>query len=103
MNEQERGQYIRAHLPISYGLPIVSCGWTDQKTWFIDFAKSKPRYVLHFYEPGKRTGTERKATRDVDTVQEAIDFMNANRERAFLPASVQSRSWRNPSIIAILG
>lgn len=101
MDECERGKYIRAHLPVSFGLPQVSCGWTSQGTWYMDFPVSKPRYVLHYYEPGKRPNTERQAKRDVNSVQEAIDFMNANKDTAFLPASVKTRAW-SPEVIAIL-
>lgn len=48
--------------------------------------------TLHYYEPGKRPGTIRKAKRKVGSVWEAIEWMNANREVAFLPATV-TRGW----------
>jgi hypothetical protein len=59
-------------------------------------------YILNYREPGKRPGTERWAKRKVDSVQEAIEWMNNNKEIAFLPASVVTNAWR-PSTVAILG
>ena len=60
-------------------------------------------YLLKYREPGKRANTERWATRKVESVRAAIDFMNSNKERAFLPASVHTNSWRAPQVVAILG
>jgi hypothetical protein len=59
-------------------------------------------YTLKYRTLGKRPNTEKWATRQVSSVREAIDFMNANKETAFLPASVHTNSWRNPEVVAIL-
>lgn len=102
MDERARGAWITQRLKVSRdGLPILGCGWTPQGTWFFDFGQPKPRYVLKYREPGKRNGTERWAKRDVHSVQEAVDWMNANQDRAFLPASVLTRAWK-PQTVAIL-
>lgn len=61
-----------------------------------------PSYVLKYCEPGKRPNTVRWAKRKVQSVQEAIDFMNANPDKAFLPASVFTNAWK-PHVVAILG
>lgn len=58
--------------------------------------------TLRYREPGKRPGTERWASRPVQNVREATAWMNANRDRAFTPASVQTNSWRRPEVVAIL-
>lgn len=64
------------------------------------------KYRLVFREPGKRTGTTRWAVRHpVDSVQEAVEWMNANKEVAFLPASVETpgNQYQRPETVAILG
>lgn len=64
------------------------------------------QYRLHYREPGKRPGTERQAKPlPVDSVQEALDWMNANKDKAFLPASVMTpgNQWKRPTVVAILG
>lgn len=60
-------------------------------------------YILEYYEPGKRPNTTRKARRKVESVREAIQWMNDNKETAFLPAAVVTNSWRRPDVLAILG
>lgn len=60
------------------------------------------QYILKFYEPGKRPNTIRQAKRKVESVRDAIAWMNANPEIAFLPASVETNSWRRPEVMAIL-
>jgi hypothetical protein len=59
--------------------------------------------TLKYMQPGVRSNTFRKATRQVESTQEAITWMNSNKEAAFLPASVVTNSWRNPETVAILG
>lgn len=59
-------------------------------------------YLLKYREPGKRPNTERWAKRKVGSVQEATQWMNENKEKAFLPASVFTNAWK-PQIVAILG
>lgn len=59
-------------------------------------------YVLQYREPGKRPGTERWARRKVESVRSAIEWMNANSDKAFLPAFVQTGGWK-PETVAILG
>lgn len=59
-------------------------------------------YILKYREPGKRPNTERWAKRKVQSVREAIEWMNANPDKAFLPAAVETNAW-NPEIVAILG
>lgn len=54
----------------------------------------KKRYILEYYEPGVRPNSLRKARRDVDSVREAEEWLNANKEAAFLPATVLTRSWK---------
>lgn len=61
------------------------------------------KYVLRYREPGKRAGTERWAKRPVGSTREAIAWMNANKEVAFLPAWVETNAWRRPETVAILG
>lgn len=96
------GEYIRERLPIGFNrLPSVSCGWTDQKTFFICWSPS-PKLILKYREPGKRANSERWATRKVSSVREAIAFMNENKDRAFLPAFVLTNAW-SPETVAILG
>lgn len=96
------GQYIRERLPLrSNGLPSVACGWTDHKTFYISWSPVAS-LVLKYREPGKRPNTERWATRKVSSVREAVEYMNQNKDRAFLPASVQTNAW-SPEIVAILG
>lgn len=53
--------------------------------------------------PGKRPNTEKWATRQVEGVREAVEWMNANKNLAFLPAFVVTNSWRHPETVAILG
>ena len=60
------------------------------------------RYILKFREPGKRPDTTRWAKREVDSVREAIEWMNANLDKAFPPAFVLTKAWR-PDTVAILG
>lgn len=59
-------------------------------------------YTLKYREPGKRPNTERWATRPVESTREAIEWMNANKDTAFLPAFVVTNSWRRPETVAIL-
>lgn len=61
----------------------------------------RTNYILKYREPGKRPGTERWAKRKVQSVREAVDWMNQNKEVAFLPASVETNAWR-PQVVAIL-
>jgi hypothetical protein len=60
------------------------------------------QYVLKYREPSKRAGMTRWARRKVAGVREAVEWMNANPEVAFLPASVETNAWR-PEVVAILG
>lgn len=62
-------------------------------------------YRLIYREPGKRPGTTRQAKRPVSSVQEATDWLSANPETAFLPASVETpgNQWQRPEVVAILG
>ena len=59
------------------------------------------KYNLKYREPGKRPGTTRWAVRQVESAREAIEWMNQNRDQAFTPAFVETRSWR-PETVAIL-
>jgi hypothetical protein len=59
------------------------------------------KLILKFREPGKRAGTERWAKREVASVKDAIEFMNANKDKAFLPAFVETNAWK-PKPVAIL-
>lgn len=59
-------------------------------------------YILKYVEPGKRPGTTRWAKRKVESTQQAIDWMNANKDKAFLPAFVQTNSWK-PETVAKAG
>lgn len=61
-----------------------------------------PNYILKYREPGKRPNTERWAKRKVESVREATDWMNANKDKAFLPAFVETNAWK-PETVAILG
>lgn len=56
-------------------------------------------YTLKYRAPGKRPDSTRWATRKVEGVREAIKWMNENKDRAFLPAFVQSYG----ATVAILG
>lgn len=67
-----------------------------------EWTRTRYIYVLEYHEPGKRPNTTRQAKRKVQGVQDAIDWMHANSERAFLPAAVVTNSWR-PEVVAILG
>lgn len=58
-------------------------------------------YVLEYREPGKRLDTTRNARRKVSSLAEAKEWMNANKDRAFLPASVLTTSWKR-DVVAIL-
>lgn len=62
-------------------------------------------YILHYREPGKRPGTTRWAKRRVADTRAAIDWMNSNRDTAFLPAYVETpgNRWQKPETVAILG
>lgn len=101
MDERARGHWIRLRLPTRFGLPLLGCGWTEQGTWFFEFGQARPQYVLKYRTNGKRAGSEKWARHDVNSVREAIDFMNSNKDKAFLPASVITRSWR-AEVVAIL-
>lgn len=59
-------------------------------------------YRLKYREPGKRPNTERWASRPVSSVREAVEWMNENKGKAFLPAFVLTKSWQ-PETVAILG
>ena len=59
-------------------------------------------YILKYREPGKRPGTRCWARRQVESTTAAILWMNQNRDRAFLPAFVETKAWR-PETVAILG
>ena len=59
-------------------------------------------YILKYRELGKREGSTRWAKRKVKSTQEAIEFMNANPDTSFLPAFVETNSWK-PQVVAILG
>ena len=60
------------------------------------------KYILKYREPGKRPNTERWAKREVESVCDAVKWMNQNKERAFAPAFVETKAWR-PDTVAILG
>jgi hypothetical protein len=57
--------------------------------------------VLAYREPGVRRGTTRRAKRKVESVRAAVEWMNANKAKAFLPASVETSAWK-PEVVAIL-
>jgi hypothetical protein len=59
-------------------------------------------YILKYREPGKRPATTRWAKRPVESVREAIEWMNQHKDIAFLPAFVLTNSWK-PETVAILG
>ncbi|MEK7556834.1 MAG: hypothetical protein AAB538_02550 [Patescibacteria group bacterium] len=59
-------------------------------------------YVLKYREPSKRPGAERWVKRKVESVREATAWMNANKDKAFLPASVETNTW-TPEVVAVLG
>jgi len=63
---------------------------------------TRKQYILEYYEPGKRTGTIRKARTEVDSIREAEAFLNEKPEERFLPASVMTRGWK-PNVVAIIG
>lgn len=100
---EKRNAYL-GQLMTSHKNGVLICGSTFNSSGnlLLLLYTVRPKYILHYYEPGKRAGTERQAKRDVHTVQEAVEWMNAHKETAFLPASVQTRSWR-PQVVAILG
>ena len=58
-------------------------------------------YVLKYREPGNRSGTKRCAKRKVESVREAVEWMNQNKNEAFTPASVETNAWK-PEVVAIL-
>ena len=58
-------------------------------------------YILRYREASVRKGTERWAQRDVASVQEAKDWMNANQDIAWTPAHVKTRAWKE-NIVALL-
>ena len=60
-------------------------------------------YILKYREPGRRPNSTRWAKRPVQSVREAVQWMNDNKERAFAPAFVETNSWRRPDTVAILG
>ena len=59
-------------------------------------------YSLKYREPGKRPNTERWAKRPVESTRAAIAWMNENKDKAFLPAFVETNAWK-PETVAILG
>lgn len=59
-------------------------------------------YLLKYREPGKRPNTERWSKRPVDSVRDAVDWMNQNQDKAFLPAVVTTKAWKL-DVVAILG
>lgn len=58
--------------------------------------------TLKYREPGKRRGLERWSRRQVQSVHDAVQWMNTNQDKAFLPAFVLTNSWK-PETVAILG
>jgi hypothetical protein len=62
-------------------------------------------YRLLYREPGKRPGITRWAKRPVASVTEAKEWMNANPDKAFLPAFVETpgNRYQKPETVAILG
>lgn len=68
----------------------------------IDKATNQTPYNLVYRELGRRANTTRWAKRKVAGTRDAVAWMNANRDKAFLPASVETNSWR-PEVVAILG
>jgi hypothetical protein len=62
-------------------------------------------YRLVYRENGKRPNTTRWARRKVESTRDAIAWMNANKETAFLPAFVETlgNQWQRPETVAILG
>lgn len=64
--------------------------------------RMRPPYILKYRGPGKRPNTERWEKREVNSTREAVEWMNANKDKAFLPAFVQTRAWRTETV-AILG
>jgi hypothetical protein len=63
------------------------------------------QYRLHYMEPGKRSGTWRRAIRKVDSVTEAERWMDDNAGRVKLPAYVTTpgNRYQEPETVAILG
>lgn len=63
------------------------------------------QYRLHYMEPGKRSGTWRRAIRKVDSVTEAKRWMDDNAGRVKLPAYVTTpgNRYQEPETVAILG
>ncbi len=61
-------------------------------------------YVLKYREPGKRANTSRWARRRVESVKEAVEFINSNPHTAFMPAWVETpgNQWQAPETVAIL-
>ena len=53
-------------------------------------------YILKYREPGNRPGTERWAKRKVESVPEAIAWMNKNQAIAFLPAFLETNACLPP-------
>jgi hypothetical protein len=60
------------------------------------------KLILKFREPGKRKNTERWAKMPVESVRDAVEWMNENKDKAFLPAFVETNEWK-PETVAILG
>lgn len=54
--------------------------------------------ILEYREPGKRPNTTRQATRKVESVREAEEWLNQNKERAFMPASVLRNTWKRDCV-----
>lgn len=86
----------------SHGTLICGSAFNEAGNLLLLLYTVRPRFVLHYFEPGKRANTERQAKRDVHSVAEAVEWMNSHKEIAWGPASVQTRSWR-PNVVAILG
>jgi len=59
-------------------------------------------YILKYRAPGKRPNTTRWAKRQVESTRAAVEWMNQNKETAFIPAFVETNTWR-PETVAILG
>lgn len=59
-------------------------------------------YTLKYRQAGKRPNTTRWAKMPVGSTREAVELMNQNKDTMFLPAFVETNSWR-PETVAILG
>lgn len=58
-------------------------------------------YILKYREPGKRPGTTRWGKRKAASVREATEWLRANADKAFAPASVETNAWK-PETVAIM-